>query len=124
MDKFATQTTSIAYLYDLKKRKRIKYDDTVKRTKWNKWGKNQRQSFIEYLKKDFPVRPILCYTKMEESELIYYISDGFNRIRAIMKYLNKTMDQDLMNKLLVLEIVPSNISESDLNQIYQVLGGG
>lgn len=124
MDKFATQTTSIAFLYDLNKRKRIKYDDTVKRKKWNKWGENQRQSFIEYLKNDFPVRPILCYTKMEESELIYYISDGFNRIRAIMKYLNKTMDQDLMNKLLVLEIVPSNISESDLNQIYQFLGGG
>ena len=41
-----------------------------------------------------------------------------------MKYLSNTMDQDLMNKSLVLEIVPSNISESDLNQIYQFLGGG
>lgn len=124
MDKFATQTTSIAFLYDLNKRKRIKYEDNINREEWRKWGKNKRQSFIEYLKKDFPVRPILCYTLMEESELTYHICDGYNRIRAIMKYLSNTMDQDLMNKSLVLEIVPSNISESDLNQIYQFLGGG
>ena len=123
MDNFATEIKTVAFLYDLNKRDRVKHVDIIDRQDWRLWGKDKRRSFIEYLKKDYPVKPILCYTVMEEGVLVYYICDGFNRLRAIMKYLKNTEDPDLMNKLLVLEIVPSNISHSDLNEIYKSLGG-
>lgn len=119
MDNFATEIKTVAFLYDLNKRDRIKYVDNIDRQKWHKWGKDKRRSFIEYLKKDYPVKPLLCYTVMEESVLVYYICDGFNRLRAIMKYLKETKDPVIMKKLLVLEIVPSDISQSDLNFIYK-----
>lgn len=123
MDQFATEIRTVAFLFDLNKRKRIKYEDNINRDDWRKWGKNKRQSFINSLKKDYPIKPILCYTSMENDELTYHICDGCSRLLAIMKYLKKTMDEDIMNKSLVLEIVPSNIDESELNKIYNYLRG-
>ena len=123
MDRFATETQTVAFLFDLNQRKRIKYEDNINREHWRKWGKNKRQSFINSLKKDYPIKPILCYTSMENDELTYHICDGCSRLLAIMKYLKKTMDEDIMNKSLVLEIVPSNIDESELNKIYNYLRG-
>lgn len=118
MDNFSTRLLSVSDLHELDKKNKIKYN----KNRHHKWGKSQRKSFIKNLKKGYPVRPILCSTVIEKKSVTYFIYDGYNRIRAIMKYLKKEEDQELMNKLLVLSVIPSNISESDLDKIYTILG--
>ena len=69
--KFSTQVINVAYIYDLYQRKRIIFTDKINRKEWRKWNKEQRNSFIEYLKKDYPVKPLICYRRIVNDSLSY-----------------------------------------------------
>lgn len=117
---FCTEIVSIGYIYDLYKRKRIKFIKKINRKKWNK---NNKTDYISCLKKNYPTKPLICFRKIENNFLNYYIYDGFNRIKSIIKYLtkNKSINSQILQKQIVLEIIPEYLTEKELKMILSYI---
>lgn len=117
---FSTETVSIGYIYDLYQRNRINFIKKINRKKWNR---ETRQNYINYLKKDYPVKPLICFRKVENKVLNYYIHDGYNRIKSIIKYLtkNKNINSQILQKQIVLEIIPEYLTEKELEIILSYI---
>ena len=113
---FCTEIISIGYLYDLYKRQRITFIEKINR---NKWNKNRRNNYISCLKKNYPTKPLICFRKIENNFLNYYIYDGYNRIKSIIRYLtkNKNINSQILQKQIVLEIIPEYLTEKELKII-------
>ena len=113
---FCTEIISIGYLYDLYKRQRITFIEKINR---NKWNKNRRNNYISCLKKNYPTKPLICFRKIEKNILNYYIYDGYNRIKSIIKYLtkNENVSSQILQKQIVLEIIPEYLTEKELKII-------
>ena len=113
---FCTEIISIGYLYDLYKRQRITFIEKINR---NKWNKNRRNNYISCLKKNYPTKPLICFRKIENNILNYYIYDGYNRIKSIIKYLtkNENVSSQILQKQIVLEIIPEYLTEKELKII-------
>ena len=113
---FCTEIISIGYLYDLYKRQRITFIEKINR---NKWNKNRRNNYISCLKKNYPTKPLICFRKIEDNFLNYYIYDGYNRIKTIIRYLtkNKNINSQILPKQIVLEIIPEYLTEKELKII-------
>ena len=117
---FCTEIVSIGYIYDLYKRKRIKFIKKINRKKWNK---NRRSDYISGLKKNYPTKPLICFRKIEDNFLNYYIYDGYNRIKTIIRYLtkNKNINSQILPKQIVLEIIPEYLTERELEIILSYI---
>ena len=113
---FCTEIISVGYLYDLYKRQRIIFIEKINR---NKWNKNRRNNYISCLKKNYPTKPLICFRKIENNFLNYYIYDGYNRIKSIIRYLtkNKNINSQILQKQIVLEIIPEYLTEKELKII-------
>ena len=113
---FCTEIISVGYLYDLYQRKRIVF---LKKVDRNKWNKNRRNNYITCLKKNYPTKPLICFRKIENNFLNYYIYDGYNRIKSIIKYLtkNENINSQILQKQIVLEIIPEYLTEKELKII-------
>ena len=113
---FCTEIVSIGYIYDLYKRKRIKFIKKINRKKWNK---NSKTDYISCLKKNYPTKPLICFRKIEDNFLNYHIHDGYNRIKSIIKYLtkNENINSQILQKQIVLEIIPEYLTEKELKII-------
>ena len=117
---FCTEIISIGYLYDLYKRQRITFIEKINR---NKWNKNRRNNYISCLKKNYPTKPLICFRKIENNFLNYYIYDGYNRIKSIIKYLtkNENINSQILQKQIVLEIIPEYLTEEELKIILSYI---
>ena len=117
---FYTEIISIGYLYDLYKRQRIIFIEKINR---NKWNKNRRNNYISCLKKNYPTKPLICFRKIEDHFLNYYIYDGYNRIKSIIRYLtkNENINSQILQKQIVLEIIPEYLSEKELKIILSYI---
>ena len=117
---FCTEIISVGYLYDLYKRQRITFIEKINR---NKWNKNRRNNYISCLKKNYPTKPLICFRKIENNFLNYYIYDGYNRIKSIIRYLtkNKSINSQILQKQIVLEIIPEYLSERELKIILSYI---
>ena len=117
---FCTEIISIGYLYDLYKRQRITFIEKINR---NKWNKNRRNNYISCLKKNYPTKPLICFRKIENNFLNYYIYDGYNRIKSIIRYLtkNKNINSQILQKQIVLEIIPEYLTEEELKIILSYI---
>ena len=117
---FCTEIISIGYLYDLYERQRIIF---LKKVNRNKWTKNRRNNYISCLKKNYPTKPLICFRKIENNFLNYYIYDGYNRIKSIIRYLtkNKNINSQILQKQIVLEIIPEYLTEEELKIILSYI---
>ena len=117
---FCTEIVSIGYIYDLYKRKRIIFIQKINREKWNTKTKN---NYINCLKKNYPVKPLICFRKIENEFLNYYIYDGYNRIKSVIKYLtkNENIGSQILKKQIVLEIIPEYLTEKELRIILSYI---
>ena len=117
---FCTEIISVGYLYDLYKRQRIIFIEKINR---NKWNKNRRNNYISCLKKNYPTKPLICFRKIEDHFLNYYIYDGYNRIKSIIRYLtkNENINSQILQKQIVLEIIPEYLSERELKIILSYI---
>ena len=117
---FCTEIISVGYLYDLYKRQRIIFIEKINR---NKWNKNRRNNYISCLKKNYPTKPLICFRKIEDHFLNYYIYDGYNRIKSIIRYLtkNENINSQILQKQIVLEIIPEYLSEKELKIILSYI---
>ena len=117
---FCTEIISVGYLYDLYKRQRITFIEKINR---NKWNKNRRNNYISCLKKNYPTKPLICFRKIENNFLNYYIYDGYNRIKSIIRYLtkNKSINSQILQKQIVLEIIPEYLTEEELKIILSYI---
>ena len=70
-------------------------------------------------KKNYPVKPLICFRKIENEFLNYYIYDGYNRIKSVIKYLtkNENIGSQILKKQIVLEIIPEYLTEKELRII-------
>jgi hypothetical protein len=89
----------------------------------NKWNKNRRNNYISCLKKNYPTKPLICFRKIEDNFLNYYIYDGYNRIKSIIRYLtkNKNINSQILQKQIVLEIIPEYLTEEELKIILSYI---
>ena len=117
---FCTEIISVGYLYDLYKRQRIIFIEKINR---NKWNKNRRNNYISCLKKNYPTKPLICFRKIEDHFLNYYIYDGYNRIKSIIRYLtkNENINSQILQKQIVLEIIPEYLTEEELKIILSYI---
>jgi len=53
-----------------------------------RWDKDKEQTFIDSLKKGYPVGTMLFYEKMEDGQQTYILVDGLQRSNCIRKYIN------------------------------------
>ena len=53
-----------------------------------RWSSKQQESFIESLKKNYPIGTLLFYKTTKNDQQIYTLIDGLQRGTAIKKYLS------------------------------------
>lgn len=118
---FGTEITSLGYIYDLYQRKRIAFVEDVSSRQWNK---DKQKSFISDLKRNYPVLPLICHTKIKDGYMKYYIHDGRNRVLTIIKHLSSKHKSNsfLLKKLIVLQIIPRRLSKEKIMYINSING--
>jgi len=77
-----------------------------------RWSSKQQESFIESLKKSYPIGTLLFYKTTKNDQQIYTLIDGLQRGTAIKKYLSNP------THFFKIEQIPTNV----LDSIYKLVG--
>ncbi|MCR5350795.1 MAG: DUF262 domain-containing protein [Acholeplasmatales bacterium] len=76
-----------------------------------RWDKNRKETFIDSLRKKYPIGTLLFYKTVEGTQEIYTLIDGLQRGTAIKDYLSSP------SKFFNL----SDLREESLNQVYDLI---
>lgn len=76
-----------------------------------RWDKDKKETFIDSLRKRYPIGTLLFYKTVEGAQEIYTLIDGLQRGTAIKEYLSSPSKFFKINE----------ISEESLNKIYNLL---
>lgn len=76
-----------------------------------RWSSKQQESFIESLKKSYPIGTLLFYKTTKNDQQIYTLIDGLQRGTAIKKYLSNP------THFFKIEQIPTNV----LDSIYKLV---
>ena len=77
-----------------------------------RWKEEQETTFIDSLKKGYPVGTMLFYKKVENNQEIYMLVDGLQRGNTIKKYISNPTQY----------FSKTSISEDVVNDIFGILG--
>lgn len=91
-----------------------------------RWDKNKKETFIDSLRKKYPIGTLLFYKTNEGDQEIYTLIDGLQRGTAIKEYLAnpskfftiKDFSNETMDKIYNLIVCSGNV-EAQKNQINQ-----
>lgn len=79
------------------------------------WTKDQQDTFIDSLSKEYPIGTMLFFKYIDEGSEKYILVDGLQRANCIKKYINHPMDFFTIQAFLMSYVSKSYIL---LNQIY------
>lgn len=92
-----------------------------------RWDKNKKETFIDSLRKKYPIGTLLFYKTVEESQETYTLIDGLQRGTAIKEYLAtpskfftiKELNEDSLNKVynLVVNGHDADIQKEKVNSL-------
>ena len=90
-----------------------------------RWNKSQESTFIDSMRKGYPVGTMLFYKKIEDGRETYILVDGLQRGNTIRKYMNMPTEffttQEISESACINILRAMDISENDISKVKNAL---